>query len=80
AAAKQAIYERLQFRRTLIPILLTGGALLLGVSIWSRIAPENALAGLGGGVIATMIAVGVVLVLLGVLNMLHVKHDLDAAR
>ncbi len=77
--AKKHLYEQTNFRRTLIPILLTGGVLLISLGSWSQLDRAGMLGGLGTGVGVLLISLGVVLLGVGVLNMLHVKHILEGS-
>jgi hypothetical protein len=74
------MYARLSFRRTIIPILLT-----LGVSLpicgawWLMLDEDHPLRGLSIGYPILIVATGVVLLVLAILNMLQVRHQLQQA-
>jgi hypothetical protein len=70
-------YAQVNFRRTLIPIMLTCGGLLIGIGIWLMLDHDTPLAAIGLGAKATLIAVGSVLGGLGVLNAFHVRHIME---
>ncbi len=76
--AKKHLYEQTNFRRTIIPILLTGGMLMIALGAWSQVDRNGILGNLGGGIAILFISLGVVLIVVGALNMLHVKHILEA--
>jgi len=68
----------LKFRQTAIPILLTGGSILIALSalhfLW--IADNDPMVGVPGWLVGVMIALGIALWGLAALNMLSVKHML----
>ena len=76
--AHTAIYAKLYFRRTIIPILLTCGVMLPGISLWSMLDHNAPLAAIGTTVEVFLMVIGAILLALGVVNALHVKHILDA--
>jgi hypothetical protein len=73
------IYASLFFRRTIIPILLTCGGCLSAMGLWSMVDRDAPLAAMGVRVEIVLIAIGVMLLALGIVNALHVKHILDTA-
>ena len=77
--SKTRLYEQTNFRRTLIPILLTGGMLLLALGAWSQLDRAGILGGLGTGIGILFMILGGALLAVGVLNMLQVKHILNTA-
>jgi hypothetical protein len=77
--AHTPIYASLFFRRTMIPILLTCGVMLPAIGLWSMFDQNAPLAAIGKGVEMMLIAIGVVLLALGFINALHVKHVLESA-
>jgi hypothetical protein len=80
--AHTAIYANLFFRRTIIPILLTCGVMLPALGVWSMVDHNAPLAAIGAAVEVFLIVIGAVLLGLGIVNALHVKHILkiDAKR
>jgi hypothetical protein len=77
-AKSQPLYARLSFRRTLIPILLTMGVALPGCAIWwCFLDADSPLKSISISFPITLAAVGLVLLGLGVMNMLFVKHQLE---
>jgi hypothetical protein len=77
--AHVSIYANLFFRRTLIPILLTCGLMLPAIGIWTMTDPNAPLAAVGRSVDVLLIVVGAVLLGLGLINALHVRHILNKA-
>jgi NADH:ubiquinone oxidoreductase subunit K len=77
--AHVAIYAKLFFRRTIIPILLTCGIMLPAIGVWSMLDHNAPLAAVGTHVEILMIVVGAILLGLGIVNALHVKHIMDTA-
>ena len=77
--AHVAIYAKLFFRRTIIPILLTCGIMLPAIGVWSMLDHNAPLATVGTHVEILMIVVGAILLGLGIINALHVKHIMDTA-
>jgi hypothetical protein len=77
--AHAPIYASLFFRRTLIPILLTCGMLLLSIGTWSMVDNNAPLAAMGTGIDILLIGLGAVLLAFGFLNAFHVKHVLVSA-
>jgi hypothetical protein len=74
AARRAAVYQTLEFRRTLIPILLTCGALLIAfASARHLVGPDSPLADLPPWMAPVLILSGTVLLALAGLNMLSVK-------
>ncbi len=70
----------LAFRRTVIPILLTCGVLLIGIGSLRWLGgPESIFADMSIPLSATLCGCGFFLLLVAVLNMLQVKGELDAA-
>jgi hypothetical protein len=74
----QIIRQNLELRRTLIPMSFTAGLLLLvtGLVRW-MVDPMSPLAALSTGLSLSLLAVGIVLIAAGVLNMLSVRHILE---
>lgn len=80
-AKRDPFYARLSFRRTIIPILLTMGVALPGCAIWWLLQEEDSpLKSLGWQFPATLTVIGIVMLLLAILNMIQVKHAMDAQR
>lgn len=74
AARRAAVYQTLEFRRTLIPVLLTCGALLIAfASARHLVGPDSPLADLPPWLAPVLILSGTVLLALAGLNMLSVK-------
>ena len=72
--------KRLAFRRTVIPILLTCGVLLIGIGILRWIGGEESIFNdMTIPVSAGLCGTGTFLLLVAFLNMLQVKAELDAA-
>jgi hypothetical protein len=76
--AHTAIYANLFFRRTIIPILLTCGVMLPAIGVWSMLDHNAPLAAIGTAVEVFLIVTGAILLALGVINALHVRHILEA--
>lgn len=76
--ARQPYYARIEFRRTIIPILLTSGVTLavLGGGYF-LIDPDSPLRNVQWWIPVTLLLISPLLLALAVLNMLHVKHDLE---
>lgn len=70
----------MHFRQTVIPILLVMGISLPGISIyWLTLDRESLLRSAGPAVPIVLTLVGLVMLLLGIANMMAVKHDLQRA-
>ena len=70
-------FKKLGFRQTAIPVLLTSGVMMIAAAVVQRVADEESpLARMPGWSGIVMVVVGLVLILLGVLNMLAVKSEL----
>jgi hypothetical protein len=71
---------RLGLRRTLIPILLTCGVMLPTLAVlWLRLEPEDPLrAGTGTWTPLVLAGLGLLLLAIGILHMLQVRHLLRA--
>lgn len=82
ASASPPLYRRIEFRRTLIPILLTLGAMLpvLGALPFIVRADSPLAAAQNREVTITFVSVGLVLLLLAVVNMVQVRHELLSSR
>lgn len=81
AAAKRAASSSLAMRRTLIPILLTNGVLLPALgAMWFATDVDSPFRRTGAWLPIMLIAVGVLLLVFGVLNALFVRHELAASR
>ena len=79
ARAKIQKKKRLEYRRTLIPILLTTGTLLLIFGVLKFLAgPDSQLANLPGWAPLVLLGVGAFLLVLAAINMLSVKQELTA--
>ena len=79
AAAAKTSPTRLSLRRTLIPILLTCGIILLVLGTMPFfLSEENPLSQLPHWMSYSLWALGMFLLALGVVNMLAVKHLLEA--
>jgi len=70
-------HQSVEYKRTLIPILLTCGVLLPALSLLPAIAPKSLMGGMPSSIIITGIVAGVVLLALAALNMAQVKHQLE---
>jgi hypothetical protein len=70
-------HQSIEYKRTLIPILLTCGVLLPALSLLPAIAPESLMGGMPRSIIITGIVAGLVLLALAALNMAQVKHQLE---
>ena len=76
-----AMYQTIEFRRTIIPILLTCGTLMLAFgSLKYTLGQDSALAELPGWLPIVLFTTGTVLITLAVMNMLSVKHQLADMR
>ncbi|HSV13678.1 MAG TPA: hypothetical protein VLI90_05425 [Tepidisphaeraceae bacterium] len=74
---RSVIYQTIEFRRTIIPILLTCGTLvILFGSLKYTLGPDSALAELPSWLPVVLFITGAVLIALAVVNMLSVKHQL----
>jgi hypothetical protein len=74
------VYRRLSFRRTLFPILLTRGVMLPAMgAVPFVVSADSPFAAVQPSVAITVMAVGGVLLLLAVVNMLQVRHELALA-
>ncbi|HEY7087512.1 MAG TPA: hypothetical protein VH518_05440 [Tepidisphaeraceae bacterium] len=75
---RASLLASMRLRRTLIPILLTSGVMLptLGI-LWFMTDEESPFRRVGMGVPVTLIVVGAVLLLLGLVNAFQVKHQLQ---
>jgi hypothetical protein len=69
-------FRTLRFRRTLIPVLFTCGALLPAIGIWSVVSGAAPLADANPALAIFLCATGAVLLLVWLLNVLHVRHEL----
>lgn len=79
--ARPSITRSLGFRRTIIPILLTCGVLLLGIGLLKWIAGADSLfSDMALSLSAVLCVSGAFLLLVAVLNMLQVKAELQQAR
>jgi hypothetical protein len=77
AAVVNAVSHSLGFKRTIIPILLTCGALLLGTaSLKWALGADSPMARLPMGVVTACAAVGAILLAIAALNMLQVRDEL----
>jgi uncharacterized membrane protein YidH (DUF202 family) len=66
------------FRRTIIPILLTMGVALPACAVWwCALDEDSPLKLLGLRFPITLAVVGVVLLALGIVNVVQVKHQLE---
>jgi hypothetical protein len=75
---RDPIYTKLSFRQTLIPILLTMGVALPGCAVWWLfLDPDSPLKSATVWFPITLAVIGLVLLALGVMNMLFVKHYLQ---
>jgi hypothetical protein len=75
--AAPALYARLNFRRTMIPILLTMGLALPACAIWWCFLDEDSpLKSLSIAYPITLAVVGIALLALGIANMLQVRARL----
>jgi hypothetical protein len=79
--ARARLLASLALRRTLIPILLTSGLMLPALGImWFMTGEESPFRKPGLGMPVTLITVGVVLLILGLVNALYVKHQLQQSQ
>ena len=70
-------FKKLGFRQTAIPVLLTAGVMMIVAAVVQRVAdPESPLARMPAWSGIVMVAAGLILIALGVLNMLAVKSEL----
>ena len=75
---KQPFYATLRFRQTVIPVMLTGGALFLLVGLSPVLVDtDSPLADLPTALTVSLCAMALVLLGLAVMNMLQVKHQLN---
>src|SRR5438046_2285680 len=70
-------HQSIEYKRTLIPILLTCGVLLPALSLLPVIAPESVMGGMPAWVIVCAALAGVILLALAAMNMMQVKHQLQ---
>jgi hypothetical protein len=76
-----AMKKNLNFRRTLIPILLTSSTMMLAFGgLKSFSGPDSMFANLAGWIPIVLFSGGGVLLLLAIFNMLSVKAQLDSQR
>jgi hypothetical protein len=74
---RESLYRRLSFRRTIIPILLTQGVALPALAAWWFLLDQDSpLKAVGLVLPLTLLAVGIVMLGLAVLNMVQVRHQL----
>jgi uncharacterized membrane protein YidH (DUF202 family) len=75
---RKRVLQSMYLRRTLIPIMLTAGVMLptLG-GLWFTTDTTSAFRGTGEWVPFTLIGVGVLLLVLGLVNAFHVRHQLQ---
>jgi hypothetical protein len=72
-----AVYKTLKFKRTIIPILLTSGLLLIIFGVSRFIAgPDSPLSVLPMWLIATVFVMALLLLVFGAMTMLQVKDEL----
>jgi hypothetical protein len=79
-APRQPFYAGLFFRQTLIPILLTTGVLFSGLGVaWFLISPDSVFKSppMGVWLPITLVSMGLGLLAFGVMNVLHVKAQLQ---
>jgi hypothetical protein len=77
-APRLPLYARMGFRRTIIPILLTMGVALPACAAWwCTLDEDSPLKLLGLRFPITLAVVGVVLLALGIVNVIQVKHQLE---
>jgi len=75
-AKKQLLARTVGFKQTMIPILLTAGVILIGVTVWSFVlGDESPLAQLAY-VAFSLLGIGIVLLAFAVVTMLQVKHQI----
>jgi hypothetical protein len=81
ARAKVAAKRSLEFRRTLIPVLLTSGILMLGFASLKLVAdPDSSLVAVPIWVPALLVVGAVIFLALAVVNMLSVKQQMAAGQ
>jgi outer membrane biosynthesis protein TonB len=81
ARGRKPRHQNLEFRRTLIPVTLTFGTICLGFGCWYFLldADDPLKAPSVQWIALTVISLGVVSTVLAVMNMLHVKNELERA-
>jgi hypothetical protein len=78
---RMPVYKTIGFRRTLIPVCLVLGVMLPVMGAVKFVAdPDATAAAMAPWLSGTLIALGLLLLVIGVLNMLAVKQQLEAAR
>jgi len=78
---KTSLTRSLGFRRTIIPILLTSGVLLLGIGSLKWVAGSNSLfSDMNLMFVGTLCGSGAFLLIVAVLNMLQVRADLEQGK
>ena len=81
AAPKLPFYKTLNFRQTVIPILLTCGVMLLVMaSLKFVVNPDSPLAALPGWMPVVLVVIAAGLLAVAVLNMLQVRQQLAGRR
>jgi len=81
ARARRALLESLFVRRTLIPILLTLGALMLGLGgAWFVLPQDSPFRMVGQELPIAMLAIGPVFLVVAILNMLQVRSAMQRLR
>jgi len=81
APARPSLLQSMFLRRTLIPIMLTAGLMLITLgALWFMTDTTSPFRRPGEWVPFVLIAAGVMLLLLGLVNALHVRHLLQARR
>jgi hypothetical protein len=74
---RQLASRTVGFKQTLIPILLTLGILLSGIAIWSLMLGEESPVATATWIPIALVAIGVIMLVFGVITMLQVKAQLD---
>jgi hypothetical protein len=78
ARHRTAAYQTLEFRRTIIPVLLVCGCLLIALATAAYlVSPTSPLSALPGWMPPVLIVFGAALLVMAVLNMLSVKQAME---
>ncbi len=78
SSRRSALYQTLQFRRTVIPILIVCSLLLISIATAKAfVGPDSLLSDLPSWLAPVLFSTGLVLLALAVLNMISVKQQLD---
>ncbi len=73
------LHKQMGFRQTIIPILLTLGVLLPAIAVMRYVmGPDSMIGSLAPWYSYILLAVGALMLVLAVINMIQVKNQLDA--